>query len=94
MKISKIFDDAKDKNVAAVVIYLGSDDKYYYDEDGTLEVASTDMFDLFIKGVVCVADDVYYKPTSCTEEGVITFPFPTEEDDSDGGPEDAGGGVG
>ena len=72
----KIFIDGDDKNVAATVIYTANGTKYTYDAAGKMEVKAADMFDLFVKGVVAVKNGVYYKPTSCTKAGVITFPFP------------------
>ena len=68
--------DGGDKNVAATVIYTTNGTKYTYDAAGKIEVNAADMFNLFIKGVVAVKSNVYYKPTSCTKAGVITFPFP------------------
>lgn len=51
----KIFDKAKDKNVAAITI-TAADSGYVY--AGTEnEVAEDDYFDLFIHGVVLVAGD-------------------------------------
>ena len=72
----KIFIDGDDKNVAATVIYTANGTKYTYDAAGKMEVKAADMFNLFVKGVVAVKNGVYYKPTSCTKAGVITFPFP------------------
>ena len=72
----KIFIDGDDKNVAVTVIYTANGTKYTYDAAGKIEVKATDMFNLFVKGVVAVKSNVYYKPTSCTKAGVITFPFP------------------
>ena len=72
----KLFIDGNDKNVAATVIYTANGTKYTYDAAGKMEVKAADMFNLFVKGVVAVKNNVYYKPTSCTKAGVITFPFP------------------
>ena len=71
----KLFIDGDDKNVAATVIYTTDGTNYTYDAAGANKVKAADMFNLFIKGVVAVKSDVYYRPTSCTKEGVITFPF-------------------
>lgn len=75
--VKKVFINADDKNVATVVIYTADGEVFTYDAEGEIEVNAADMFNLFIKGVVAVKNDVYYKPTSCTEAGVIEFPFPT-----------------
>ena len=74
--MKKFMIDADDKNVAVRVIYTADGTTFTYDKEATEEIPSEEMFNLFIKGVVCVKADVYYKPTSCTEAGVITFPFP------------------
>lgn len=73
----KIFIDGDDKNVAKTVIYSANKTKFTYDAEGKKEVPAADMFALFVKGVVCVYNKVYYNPTTCTEAGVITFPFPS-----------------
>ena len=72
---TKIFDDAKDVNVAATIIYTTDGSTFTYDKEGNVAVPAEDMFDLFVKGVLAVKSDVYYKPTSCTVAGVITFAF-------------------
>lgn len=73
--VEKLYIDGDDKNVAAVVIYTTNGTKFTYDKEGKIEVPAEDKFALFIKGVVAVKNNVYYKPTSCTPAGVITFPF-------------------
>lgn len=80
--MNKIYDDAKDKNVATVVLYADANKDLYYDVNGTEAVKAADCLELFIKGVVCIYDGDYYKALSCTEEGVINFGFPTKESDS------------
>ena len=72
----KIFIDGDNKNVAVTVIYTKDGVAFTYDAAGKKTIDAKDIFELFIKGVVAVKDGVYYKPTSCTEAGVITFPFP------------------
>lgn len=72
---TKLFIDEDDNNVAVTVIYTEDGSVFTYDKDGAKEVAAKDMFELFVKGVVAVKDGVYYRPKSCTEAGVIVFPF-------------------
>ena len=74
----KVFIDGDDKNVAVTVIYTKDGSNFTYDKEGKKKVEAADMFNLFVKGVVAVKDSVYYKPTSCTEAGVIAFPFPAQ----------------
>lgn len=71
----KLFIDGDDKNVAVTVIYTEDGSTFSYDKDGEKVVSADDMFGLFVKGVVAIKDDVYYKPTSCTKDGTIVFPF-------------------
>lgn len=73
--MKRIFDDANDKNVAKVVIFANGSNKLFYDEAFKEAVPAADCLNLFIKGVVAVKAGTYYNPTSCTEAGVITFPF-------------------
>lgn len=70
----KLFIDGDDKNVTVTVIYTKDGETFTYDAAGEKVVKTEDMFNLFIKGVVAVKNDVYYKPVSCTKAGVIVFP--------------------
>lgn len=72
---TKLFIDGDDKNVAVTVIYTVDGSTFTYDKDGTKEISADDMFTLFVKGVVAIKNDTYYKPTSCTKNGNIVFPF-------------------
>lgn len=72
--MDKIFMDAKDKNVAAVVIYVDeSSDGFFYDEEKTQEVPVEDMLDLFVKGVVVHAGSVYMSPIGYSEDDGFIF---------------------
>lgn len=95
-KIEKFYDDAKDKNVAATVIYVDSDG-YSYDDpskrgesDTAVAVDEADMLNLFVKGVIIIdANGVYNKPVSYSEDdGFVLYVAPAEDD------EDAGDSVG
>lgn len=70
----KLFIDGDDKNVAVTVIYTKDGAAFTYDKEGNKAIDAGDLFNLFIKGVVAVKNDVYYKPVSCTKAGVIVFP--------------------
>lgn len=83
--MDKIMNRAEDKNVAVRVVYSEDGSKIYYDSEFENEVPATDCLNLFIKGVVAVLDGDYYAAKSCTEEGVIDFGFPEEDDDTSGG---------
>ena len=48
--MDRIYDDAKDKNIAAVIIYAkGSDGKAYKDADGTDQFKTSELRDAFCK---------------------------------------------
>lgn len=70
--MDKIFMDAKDKNVAKVVVYL-DDGSVYFDEDCTEEVPEEAMFDLFVKGVVGFNGTSYVAAVAYDETNGITF---------------------
>lgn len=71
--MKKIYGDACDKYVAAVVVYANSSNKIFYDAELKTAVPNEDGLNLFIKGVVCKKGTTYYRPVSCTEAGVINF---------------------
>lgn len=77
--MGKIFNDAKDKNVAVTVVYAGSNNKVYATpEEATAKKAGTEIegaaaLDLFLKGVVALKAGTYYAAVSCTDAGVISF---------------------
>lgn len=74
--MKQIYNDAKDEHVAARIVYVGSDDKLYTDattQTSATEVPETELFDLFIKGVVAVKDSVYYKALSYDAVNGINF---------------------
>ena len=73
----RVYINGNDKNIITTVIYTADGVAFTYDADGKEAVSASDMFDLFIKGVVAVKDNVYYKPVSCTKEGIIAFGFPS-----------------
>lgn len=63
--MEKIFDQAKDKNVAAIVIYgKGSDGKAYADADGTTQLKTSELKDAFLKRAVIQIGTEYFIPVS------------------------------
>ena len=74
--MKKIFQDAVDKNVAAVMLFADASKDIFYDEAHKEPVPAEDCVNLFIKGVVCEYNDVLYKALSCSDAGVINFGFP------------------
>lgn len=65
--MEKIYDQAKDKNVAAIVIYgKGSDGKAYHDAAGTERYKTSELQDAFIKRAVIKIGSDYFIPISFT----------------------------
>ena len=56
--MSKIYNDAKDKNVAAVLVYKKTNQtKAYKDADLTEQYTTSELQDAFIKGAIIVLED-------------------------------------
>ena len=63
--MDKIFDQAKDKNVAAIVIYgKGSDGKAYADANGTTQLKTSELKDAFLKRAVIQIGSEYFIPVT------------------------------
>ena len=63
--MDKIFDQAKDKNVAAIVIYgKGSDGKAYADANGTIQLKTSELKDAFLKRAVIQIGTEYFIPVT------------------------------
>ena len=63
--MEKIFDQAKDKNVSAVVIYgKGTDGKAYADAEGTTQLKTSELKDAFLKRAVIQIGTDYFIPVS------------------------------
>ncbi len=71
--MDKIYIDAKDKYVAAVVVYADGSNNLFYDEAGSVPVPAEDCLELFVKGVICKKGANVYRALSCSNEGVINF---------------------
>ena len=74
--MDKIYQQAKDKNVANVLVYIGpkasSTSEYYYackDREKTVKMTADELFDAFLKGAMFVfiddGPDKYTTPTHC-----------------------------
>lgn len=75
--MKKVFQDAKDKYVAANVVYANSSNELFYDEEFTDAVSADDLKDLFYKNVVAVKNGTSYTAKSMTSAGVVDFGFPS-----------------
>ena len=85
--MDKIYNDAKDKNVAAVIIYAkGSDGKAYKDADGTEQFKTSELQDAFYKrAFIHYGTDLYYAPVGfmiASKIGKIMFAMTTGSGDS------------
>lgn len=74
----RFYQDAVDKNVAAVKVYANESKALFYDSAFTAAkaVPAEDCLNLFVKGVVALYNGSWYSAKSCTEAGVIDFGFP------------------
>ena len=68
----KIFDKAKDKYVAAIVIESDGEGGYVYSGTETA-VSEDDYLDLFIHNVVLLTDGVYAKAIMYSEDDGLVF---------------------
>lgn len=75
--MAKIYDDAKDKNVAAVIIYgKDTDGKAYVDAEGTTQFKTSELQDAFIKRALIKIGDDYFVPTGfsvASKIGTVTY---------------------
>lgn len=75
--MERIYQDAKDKNVAAVCIYgKTSDTAAYVDSDCTTKFTTSELKEAFLKGAVVIISGVYYAPVNYGEKssaGYVTY---------------------
>lgn len=71
--MKKIFKDSCDLNVATRIIYTTDFNTYFYDSNGSLVIPSSEIFNLFVKGVIISKDGVYYKPVKCETNGTMSI---------------------
>ena len=71
--MDKIYMDAKDQNVAAIVVfYIGTDLKVFADSKCKNQIAADELFDLCLKGVIVrVGENSYAVPTEFKKESGI-----------------------
>lgn len=76
--MDRFYNDAVDKNVAAVKVYANADKALFYDAEFTESkaVPAADCLNLFAKGVLALYNGAWYAAKSCTTAGVIDFGFP------------------
>ena len=76
--MDRIFDQAKDKNVAALVIYAKStaDNKAYVDSECKVQFKTSALKDAFLKRALVCVDANYFAPISYVEAsgvGKVTY---------------------
>lgn len=75
--MDRIYDQAKDKNVAAIVIYgKGTDGKAYVDAGCTIVYKTSALRDAFLKRAIIQLDDNYFVPIAFSETagiGTVTY---------------------
>lgn len=63
--MAKIYDQAKDKNVAAIVIYgKGTDGQAYVDAEGKTQFKTSELKDAFLKRAVVQIGSDYFIPVA------------------------------
>jgi hypothetical protein len=75
--MKKVFIDAVDKNVAAVIVFgKAADSKLYVDAAYTTQVEEAVVVDAFIKGTLLVIDgDATLKPVKVEGNKVLTLDY-------------------
>lgn len=69
--MERIFNDAKDKNVAKVIVYVNSS-KAYADAEHKIQLKTSELKDAFMKGcVLCTAANTYVTPINYTEASKV-----------------------
>lgn len=63
--MDKIFNDAKDKNVAKVIVYVDSS-KAYVDSAHKTQMTTSQLKDAFLKGCVLAIENGYAMPITFT----------------------------
>lgn len=71
--MDRIYDQAKDQNVAALVIYAKetADNKAYSDSECKVQMKTSELKDAFIKRALVKAGEGYFVPVSFTVTGKI-----------------------
>lgn len=76
--MERIYDQAKDKNVAALLIYgkTTTDNKAYVDEACTVQFKTSELKEAFIKRALIKVGENYYAPscfTVASKVGTVTY---------------------
>lgn len=68
--MNKIYPDADEKLVSAVVLYADADDgNVFFDEEQTQGVSKDELFNLYVKNLaVVLLDNEYFKPVTYAVE--------------------------
>lgn len=76
--MDRIYDQAKDQNVAALVIYANetADNKAYADSECKVQMKTSELKDAFIKRALVKVGEGYFAPVSFTVSdkiGTVTY---------------------
>ena len=77
--MANIYNDAKDKNVAAIIIYGKSGESSpaaYSDEDCKVKMKTSELKDAFLKRAVILIGENYFVPTGfsvASNVGTVTY---------------------
>ena len=84
--MDRIYDQAKDKNVAAILIYVKSGEtKAYADSACTIQFKTSELADAFYKRALIKSGNDYYAPTAFTVSnkiGSVSYAVTTAADSS------------
>lgn len=72
LKRHEIYEQLKDLHVATVMVYPNESKVLFYDEAHEVPVLTTELKDLFIKGMTIVAGETLVVPVAYTAAGVET----------------------
>lgn len=72
--MKKVFQDAKDKNVAAVLIYADSNNYACSDAEAKVKMTKAELMDAFLKRAFIVGSGTYTVPSAMTvAEGYVSI---------------------
>ena len=72
IKRHEVYEQLKDVHVATVIVYPNESKVLFYDAAFEAPVLTTELKDLFIKGMTIVAGEELVAPVAYTAEGVVT----------------------
>lgn len=71
MKKHNVYSRVDEKFVKTVILYADSSKKLHYNAECTDKVATKDLLDLFLSGIVIFMSDKYYTPVCYSDSGIV-----------------------